>query len=98
MHQPADVGGELLRFRARQEHAVIQRVQKSPLGNPSSVHDQFLVHEGYLSSRAAEADEAELEPKGKGLPEAHRLRVGIGALDGVRIRLVHGLAFLYRRR
>ena len=98
MHQPADVGGELLRFRARQEHAVVQRVQETPLGNPTSVHDQFLVHKGYLSSRTPEADEAKLEPKGKGLPETHQLRLGVGALDDARIRLDHGLVLLCRRQ
>jgi len=30
------------------------------------------VHDGNLASRAAEADEAQLEPKAKGLPKTHR--------------------------
>ena len=31
------IGGELLRLRARQHHAVVQRVQKSLQGNPVSI-------------------------------------------------------------
>jgi len=59
--QPADVSGELLRFRSGQQHAVIQRMQKAPLGNPAAPFHQFQVHHGNLPGRAAEADGTELE-------------------------------------
>ena len=35
VHQPADVGRELLRLRAGQHHAVVQRVQEAPLADPA---------------------------------------------------------------
>lgn len=72
MHQPADIGGELLGFRAGQDHAVVQRMQETPLGNPVPAFDQFLVHNGNLTGRAAEADETEFEPKDGGLPQSYR--------------------------
>ena len=74
MLQPADVGGQLLRLGARQHHAVVQRVQEAALGNPAPALDQLLVHHGDLPGRPAEADEAELEPEAKRLPETQGLR------------------------
>jgi len=43
VHQPADVNGKLLRLRSRKHHAVIERVQKSPLRDPAFFLDQVLV-------------------------------------------------------
>src|SRR5262250_2892354 len=34
MHQPANVDSELMRFRARKQHAVVERVKKSCLAYP----------------------------------------------------------------
>jgi len=62
VHQPADVGGQLLCFRTWQHHAVIQRVQKALLGNPAPLFDQFAVHQRNLPGRAAKADAAQLQP------------------------------------
>lgn len=63
MHQPADVGSQLLRFRSGQQHAEIERVQETPLGNPAPPLHQFLVHQRNLSGRAAKTDETELQPE-----------------------------------
>ena len=71
MHQPADVDRELLCFRARQHPAVIERVQKTLIGNPAFTLDQILMHDRDLPSRAAKADEAEFEPIPEGFGETH---------------------------
>src|SRR5687768_5439710 len=72
MHQPADVSRKLLRFRPRQQHAVVQRVQKTSLRNPTPVLDQLLMHDRNLAGGTAKADEAELQPEKKGLSESDR--------------------------
>ena len=73
VHEPADVDGELLRLGAGQQHAVVERVQEALLADPAAPLDQLAVHDGDLSRRAAEGDEAELDP------EAERLREGDAA-------------------
>ncbi len=78
VHQPADVDGELDRLRPRQQHAVVERVQVAVLGNPAAALDQFLVHHRNLPGRAAEADEAELEPVFEGFAEGRGRRWGGG--------------------
>jgi len=40
MHQPADIGGKLLRLGSRQQHAVIERVQEPVFGDPALLVDQ----------------------------------------------------------
>jgi len=70
VHHPADVGRELLRLGSGQHHAVVERVQKALLGDPAFPLDQVLVHDRDLPGRAAEADEAELEPVAKCLAKA----------------------------
>ncbi len=59
VHQPADISGQLLRLRARQQHAVIERMQKTSLGNPASLFDPLLVHDRNLASRSTETFETE---------------------------------------
>ena len=73
VHEPADVGGELLGLGAGQHHAVVQRVQEPLLADPASALDQLGVHDRDLPGRSAEADEAELQP------EQERLRAGKGS-------------------
>ena len=72
VHQPAEVGGELLRLGAGQQHAVVQRVQEALLADPAPAFDELGVHDRDLPRRAAEADEAELEPEAQRLGKAHR--------------------------
>ncbi len=62
VHEPPDVGRELLRLGAGEHHAVVERVQKAPLGYPAPSLDELLVHHRDLSRRPAEADETELQP------------------------------------
>jgi hypothetical protein len=78
MHQPGDIDGELDRFRARQQHAVVERMQEAVFGDPAAFFDQFLMHHRDLSGGTAEADEAELEPVGEGIAKG-----GHGGVCGV---------------
>jgi hypothetical protein len=70
MHQPADVGGQLLGFGTGEQHAVVECVQKAALGNPAAPFHQFRMHHRNLPCRAAETDASQLEPEGERLPEA----------------------------
>ena len=76
VHQPADVGGQLLRFGTGQQHAVVQRMQEALFADPAAALDQLGVHDRDLPGRAAEADEAELQPEAEGLGKAHARRRG----------------------
>ena len=58
-----------LRLGAGQQHAVVQRVQETPLADPAALLHQFAVHDGNLPGRAAKAEEAELEPESQGFAE-----------------------------
>ena len=63
VQQPADVGRQLLRLRAGQNHAVVQGIEKPLIAHPFPLLHQFMVHDGNLSGRAAEVDETKLEPE-----------------------------------
>ena len=76
VHQPADVGGQLLRLGPGQQHAVVERVQEAPLGNPALLLDQLAVHDRDLAGGPAEADEAQPEPEPEGLAQRHVMRGG----------------------
>jgi len=58
VQQPSDIGGQLLGFWTGQQHAVVQRVQKPALADPTTPLHQFGVHDGDLPSGPAKADEA----------------------------------------
>src|SRR5215831_3707628 len=45
MHQPADIGRELLCFGTGKHHAVVERVKKASFGNPAPAFHQFVVHD-----------------------------------------------------
>jgi hypothetical protein len=69
MQEPADIGGELLRLGAGQEHAEVQGVEKMAFWHPfPGFHDLF-VHHRDLAGRTAKAYEPQLEPETESLPE-----------------------------
>ena len=70
VHQPADIGGELLRLGAGQQHAEVERVQEAALADPAPLLDQHLVHQRDLAGRPAEAQQG--DPR----PDPHRLAEG----------------------
>jgi hypothetical protein len=74
MQQPADVDRQLLGLRTGQQHAVVQSVEKALLADPAPPLDQLAVHDRNLSRRAAERDEAELDPEAQRVAERHRAR------------------------
>ena len=62
MQPPAEVGGQLLGFRAGEQHAEIKGFEEVPVGDPPALLHQFAVHDGDLPGRPAEADATEPEP------------------------------------
>ena len=60
--QPSDIDRELLRLRAGQQHAEIQRMQKPVLADPFLLLDQNPVHDGNLPGRPPEAQRRDLGP------------------------------------
>src|SRR6266853_1804154 len=67
VQKPADVNGELLRFRARKQHAKVQRVQKPGIVDPAFLFDQLGVHHCDLTARSAKGNKAKLHPEPKRL-------------------------------
>jgi hypothetical protein len=78
MQQPADVGGELLRFGPGQHHAVVERVEEPAFRDPAALVDQLAMHDGDLPGRAAEADAAEAQPVAQRLGFGRRARRRFG--------------------
>ncbi len=71
MHEPADISGELLRLGTRQQHAIIEGMQKARLGNPAFLIDQDAVHHRDLSGRATEAEQCDAQPDAERLVQGH---------------------------
>ena len=71
VQQPADIGRELLRLRARQKHAVIERVQETRVADPPFLLDEDAVHEGDLTGRPAEAQQRDPRPDPNRLGQGH---------------------------
>ena len=100
MHQPADIGGELLRLRARQQHAVVQRVQETRLRYPALLLDDDAVHHRDLAGRSAERQQRDAQPDPERLAHAdamggdRSLHRNVGHRSGLRLgcRPVVGLA------
>ena len=62
MEQPSAVGGQLLGFRAGQQHAELEGAFEVGVIQPAAAFDQLAVHEGDLADGAAEAEETDFEP------------------------------------
>ena len=62
MHQPADIGRKLLRLWARQQHAIVERMQEALLRHPALLLDQDAMHDRDLTGGAAEAEPRDLQP------------------------------------
>ena len=77
VHQPADIGGELLSLRAGQQHAVAQRVQKPALADPFLLVDDDPVHHRDLARRSAERQRGDPQPDPERLAERDAV-AGIG--------------------
>lgn len=85
MHQPADVGRKLLRLRAGQKHAIVERVQESFFGNPRFLFHQDAMHHRDLSRRTAEAEQRDAQPDLRRLLERNFMPGNLGnAAEGDR--------------
>ena len=67
VHEPADIGGELLRLRPRQQGAEPEPVQEAPLRDPAPLVHQDAVHHGDLPGRPAEGERRHPQPDWDGL-------------------------------
>src|SRR6185503_15483786 len=81
VEQPAGVGRELLRLRAGQQHAEVERVQVARLVDPLLLVDQDAVHERDLAGGAAETEAADLEPDAQRFAERNRSGARVHALS-----------------
>ena len=63
VHRVADVRGKLLRLRARERHAEVERVQEAALRDPATPLDELVVHDRDLPGRPTEADHPNLSQK-----------------------------------
>ena len=70
MKQPAKIDGELLRLRARKQHAEIQRMKKAAFTDPFQLVDKKPVHHRDLAGRPTETEKADLQPDQNSLGEA----------------------------
>jgi hypothetical protein len=74
MQQPAEIDGELLRLRARQQHAVVERVQKARLVDPALLVDDDPVHQRDLPGGSTKAHQADLQPRPESFGERRPAR------------------------
>ncbi len=70
VHQPADIGRKLLRLRAGQQHAVVQRMQEPALGDPFLLLDQDAVHDRDLARGSAKGQQRHAQPDTECFAEA----------------------------
>src|SRR5271170_4446460 len=73
MHQPPDIGGELLRLGAWQQHAIVERMQESAFRHPPFFFDENAVHHRDLSGGAAEAQRSDAQPDTGGFADRNTM-------------------------
>jgi hypothetical protein len=86
MQQPADVDRQLRRLGARQQHAVVERVQEARVADPASLLHQLAMHQRDLPGRSAEAQQPDPRPDPGGLAQG-----GLGLDDGCWLRRHSGI-------
>ncbi|CEP74680.1 hypothetical protein MS6671_pA0010 (plasmid) [Klebsiella pneumoniae] len=79
----------MLSFRTGQHHTEIECVEKTGLGNPAPVLDQFLMHDRNLSGRTAKADKTQLHPEPERLLQGDRLGLNVFLCQRQQLRFVH---------
>ena len=67
---PADERRQLLRLGSRQRKAERERMEETPLADPSAPLHELVVHDRDLPGGASEGDAPELEPEPHGLAES----------------------------
>src|SRR5436190_5709194 len=95
MHQPADVGGKLLRLGPRQQQEIVEPVQKALFGNPPFLLDKDAMHCRDLAGGTAKAERRDAHPCPEGLAHAYAMRGHVG--DGAgHSRIVHLRPLVWR--
>ena len=80
VHQPADIGRELLRLWSWQKHAVVQRMRESAFRDPFFLLDNDPVHHRDLSSGTAETQASDAQPDAKGLAKRYAVARDAGTI------------------
>ena len=100
VEQPANIDCQLLRLGARQEHAIVQRMQKALLTNPALFLDKYAMHHRNLSRRTAKREcrypRPDLDRITKRNAVALRLNPVVGNC-GSRVLTAHFAGFLLAR-
>jgi hypothetical protein len=91
MHEPADISRELLRFGTRQQHAVVEGMQKARLGNPAFLIDQDAMHHRDLAGRTTEAEQCDAQPDAERLAQRDSV-CWLGSLALNHRKLSHSLS------
>ena len=78
MHQPAEIGCQLLRLWPRQQHAEIERMEKTRIGYPMALFHHFTMHHRNLRRRPTEGQQTNAEPHAQSLGKGGE--VGLGDL------------------
>ena len=76
IHQPAEIGCQLLRFRPRQERTEIQRMQKPAIADPAPLIDKFTMHQSDLARRATKGQTSDPRPDGDCIPKRRQVCPG----------------------
>ena len=63
MQPPSNIDRKLLGFGSGKDHAMGQRMEEASAADPPLLLDQLVMHDGNMSSRAAEADPSQLAPE-----------------------------------
>src|SRR5262245_56192114 len=71
MHEPADVSRELLSFRTREQHAIVQCVQETLLGHPALLFDQNAMHDRDLTGGSTKASASHAQPSPECFAQCH---------------------------
>ncbi len=74
VEKPSDVDGELLRLGAREQHAVVERVEETTLADPPLFVHQDALHDCDLAGGTPEAEGRDPRPYADGIGERDALR------------------------
>jgi len=74
VQHPAPIGGELLRFRSREEHGVVQGVEEAVLAEPALLVHEDSLHHRDLAGWTSEAVRGHADPDAQRLPDGDSVR------------------------
>ncbi|RCW82367.1 hypothetical protein C7476_108182 [Phyllobacterium bourgognense] len=73
LQQPANINGQLLGLRSRQQRAVVECMQEARFTDPAFLFDDNPVHHGNLASRTAETQGGNPRPNPHGFTKRNAM-------------------------